>query len=666
MDAIRYDGLANALTALGDPDVDTRKVTTRSAPVQRTVFELEGEFAESWMANKEVSAIPAAMYRPGFTLTNVKPATLDVSGVQSILEGEQKVGANGQIDRQRGLLWYAWQNTEQGNKLGGSALLVIVDDGLDPIEPLDTRRIQRVVGWEVLDRYEISPWLGSGLNSEPEYYVLTDVLRHSTSALKLQPGHIIHRSRLWINPGKLLSRREMRARGWWGASVLELNWEPRRGAEESLQYLLTYMDRASWLHMQIAELNELLKMKDSDGVAIGESAVRTRMKTMRMCTRTFGIAVTDGGKQGVTNQAEQISIPGRAADKLESVGESVGSLPEIEARARENWQAGWGAPKSIAFGDGTNGLRGGDNKGDQQTWEGMRRDGLQDGGIEQVNWMLLITFAAKEGPTGGVIPDWTLEPKPLYVATPAEKAAEQKLVADADHVRIADGVVDADEVREQRMVLGDHDGHLRAMKLIGKDQAGKQKLIGVVTGLLDAGSKVYQNEMSAEYMAWVLPRVDPTITPEAALQGAEAARNKALPVANAALTGTVAVGQDQAAGAEDMVTDEEVGLFSSDPIPVGGLMKAREIKDRLRAEGFLGMTTQRIKKLARDKVIRVWDQLGSEPGFSLQDVVDELQRRNGKPEPEGVEEPGVTEEDRADSTAPIWRRWWVRWQPVVD
>lgn len=459
----RLDGLVNALTGLGDEDLDTRQATQRTAARWRTPAEYEQEWRQSWMANREISQRARDMFREGFDLEDLEPADLDLARIRSFVQGDLKTLPDGRLDTQKGLLWYARRWLEIGDKVGGSALMPILDDGLDPSRPLDVRRIQRVIGWEVFDRSEILPHWGTGsFTSKPTHYVLADVAQDLMSGKDrtFRPGDVIHASRLFINPGRELSAREMRRRQGWGDSMLELLWNERRAAEEGAEYARTYMDRVSWLHMQIAGLTEMLEATDQNGNPIGEVALKTRMRTFRRLTRTLGMGITDGGvPEGKERTGE--TIPGRSPDKLESMAESVGDLPELVQMNLDHWQFGLGMPKTLAFGEAPGGLRGGDNAGDWQSWGGVIAADQDEKATPVMTWMLVITFASREGPTDGVIPtNFSIAWRPLTIPTPIEEIEIDKARAEVDGLRLAQKVITPAEVREQRIINGD-EGPLR-------------------------------------------------------------------------------------------------------------------------------------------------------------------------------------------------------------
>lgn len=607
----RLDGLSNCLTGIGDPDVDTRLATRRTWAFQRSVYELEQEWLQSWMAYVEVSTLPEAMFRAGFDVINIKPDTIDSASIRSWVEGDLTVMPDGSVSRQRGLGYHAWQLREQGDKFGGALLYPILDDGLDPREPLDVRRIERVVGWEVFDRGEITPW-GSSRNLEPQYYVLSDVVSLLESGEHtLQPGDIIHASRVIVHKGRDgVSRREQRYRQWWGVSVLELNEPARRAAEYGAECARTYMDRVSWLHLSMAELNELLQTTDDAGNEIGEDIVSTRLRTIRKFARTLGIVATDGGRAGSAASEVNQPIPPRNPDKLESVGESSGDLAKLVELNWTEWAYGSRLPASIAFGQAPTGLRGGDNVGDWQKFEGDVKFAQRNWGTRVINKMLLIEFAAKQGPTGGVIPDeWEIHWRPLRISTPSELAEIDRKRAEADEVRIRSSVIAPDEVREQRLVKGDVDGPLRVEPTVTEEEAvaPEPALVGIASAVLEAAIAVGEGTITPEFFASYLTSIDEARYPEV----------RATEIAQSARSFSDDLGVAEAEVSTDDAP-EMVEPFSTDPRP-SDLMKPRDIAAKLSERFGMPLHTATVTALARRNGLRRWS-LAGKSGFSLADI----------------------------------------------
>jgi hypothetical protein len=627
-------------------EADVQDATYRGWTRYRSADELERELQQSDLAYREVFQPADDMFRNGFVLEDVRPGglTLDMAALQSAVQGNMDVTSEGQIERDMGLLYYAARLVGLGNGLGGAVLVPLLDDGLDPVMPLDVRRIRGIAGWRVFDRREITP-LTNG-SDRPEYYMLTGL-----QASEL--GSIWHASRVWANEGLVISDYQLRWNMWWGLSVLEQSRIARVGAESALKSLGSYIHRVSWLAYYIAELDDLLRETDADGNEIGMAAVERKAATMRQMISTHGVVVLDAGAEARTSEAGEYTLPARRSDKMESVIEKITGLPEIYRAFLDRWQIASKMPRSIAFGEGAPGFGDGENRGDWYTWEGVIAAMRKDVGTPLMTWMLMLLFASKSGPTHGVIPEhFTIRWNRLVEPTALERAEEEKAVAEADDIRLKQKTIFPDEVRDQRFVKGDVSGHLRATERVAEEEQTSEILVGTAQTMMTGSTLVTAGQMMPEAYAQLLPIIsNGGVTAEDAraisqasvstvaaqpLGGAPEGTAAAAPALSAGPVPTPApaVAADEPAADEpedETLEDADVPTFTMDTPPEGGLAKARAIKQQLREMGFVSVTVQQIKKLARSGEIRAWNTLGSEPEFAIADVLGVLQARNGKP-----------------------------------
>lgn len=533
----RRDSLFNPQTGMGDGSpqtLDTRTRTRRKLDTWRSVDFWNAEWLQSWTARREVSQLANDLGRKGAKIEGL-PEWVDSSEVQEIIDADLDYRADGSIPRSPGHLHYIERLAETGDKAGGAVLLPLIVDGLDPIEPLDWRRIKRIDGWMVLDRSEVSPFSYSGTSSVPEFYILSDVLaapdhysgKRGKSILddghRLQPGDIIHRSRLAFNIGVQLSNREMRRRQWWGASKLELNMLARESLEYGDTQLATYIDRTVTMNFQIGGLNELRDKCDEQGVNIGQAEVEKHFRGVVQQTHGTGFAVTDGGSPNVIAPIDGVPTlvaSGRNPDKIEQIVTPTDALVEINKYNRDQWQAGAGIPRSIAFGEAPAGLRGGKNEGDWQSWQGVVQH-RQKWATFVLKWMLSLEFAAKDGPTGGVPIDpnsYKIIWNPLLTPTPKEEADIAQTWAEIDGRRQDQNVQRPDETREQRVVNGILTGPVPALEADADGDDLTTSLIGIATNATDILRAWRLGEITKDDAVYLLQKQDPARFEDAAVK----------------------------------------------------------------------------------------------------------------------------------------------------
>lgn len=110
-----------------------------------------------------------------------------------------------------------------GRNYGGSAVWVMVDDGLDASEPLDTERIRTVLGLRTIDRRWLIPqtfYLDGPKIGDPELY---RVQEPHPGGVPATLGYL-HESRLVVYPGARTETLEkIRMRGWDHSVLLKVH-----------------------------------------------------------------------------------------------------------------------------------------------------------------------------------------------------------------------------------------------------------------------------------------------------------------------------------------------------------------------------------------------------------------------------------------------------------
>jgi len=97
---------------------------------------------------------------------------------------------------------------------GGAAILMIVDDGLTPADPLDPSRIKRIIDTPVVDRHHLQETgeiedVFAVRYGEPEYYTTNN-------------GTMFHHSRVLKFNGTDLTEDQAQTEDMWGGSYIEL------------------------------------------------------------------------------------------------------------------------------------------------------------------------------------------------------------------------------------------------------------------------------------------------------------------------------------------------------------------------------------------------------------------------------------------------------------
>ena len=146
----------------------------------------------------------------------------------------------------------AKQAISWGRLYGGAALLLIVEDGMTPADPLNPEKVRRVIDVKVADRHYLQPQ-GNITDpyathfGEPEFYV--------TNA-----GVMFHHSRVLKFTGADLTQDQMEQELHWGGSYVELYHEVVKSFQSSMQDVRHIMTESSVGMLKIPGLTQSVAM----------------------------------------------------------------------------------------------------------------------------------------------------------------------------------------------------------------------------------------------------------------------------------------------------------------------------------------------------------------------------------------------------------------------
>jgi hypothetical protein len=316
--ARRLDGkLENALTGAGIRGVDAGASTERKL-VHYSSARGRLEYRQSWAARREIDRPARDLVAGGFELQDLPPG---FDGL-SIVSYCSDIG-NAAVPEDRGVLAALSRLHAEGNKGAGAALVVVLEDGLDPWMPVDLSRIKRIVSLELLERDEITPWRGSDGNGPVEYYII------GTSRTRLTASSIVHSSRVILNKGARLSPSEEWANQGWGASTLELLHTERTSMHMAHQEMGTLILRANIDVAYFAELSEMICEEESEGRTTGD--IDARLALMSRSRGQHRLIPLDAGR--AEHRADAVDRLGPQRGRAEH-GRERGGLAELVERHR--------------------------------------------------------------------------------------------------------------------------------------------------------------------------------------------------------------------------------------------------------------------------------------------------------------------------------------------
>jgi phage-related protein (TIGR01555 family) len=309
---------------------------------------------------------------------------------------------------------------------GGAGLVLLIDDGLPPEEPVDINRIRSIQGYVPLSRHELIP----------EDFTITDYTKPShyriTTAQRLTPEQQgqyvnvrIHSSRVARFDGLYLPWNVRVRNTGWGLPVLQLVWEAYKRYESAMSGLESMTtDSDLFVHKIPGLFNRIASGNESD--------LRKRLEANNLSRSVYGGMVVD--------VEEELQFLNRALSNIATATE-----PFIK-----DLQAATGWPASILMGDSPGGL-GKEGRFEERVWASIVEQWQEVYCRTAVTEIFQYILASREGPTRGRPPQkWSVSFPSIFTETDSEKATLRLQVAQIDSQYVNMGVLNAIEVREAR------------------------------------------------------------------------------------------------------------------------------------------------------------------------------------------------------------------------
>ena len=179
------------------------------------------------------------------------------------------------------------------NVYGGAGILIDVDDGQDPQEPIAAKKIKTIRGLHVLDRWQIHPEVKYTYDwTNPTHYRLNlgnrpESLRPESMGNELVT--LVHRSRVLRfdgRNGRRMPSRVLQRNNGWGQSSIDAVWEVWRDYATVFQYLSNMIADCSLFVYKLRGLRNSIE-------AGHEDKLRKRFQNLRMSVDVLGGAALD-------------------------------------------------------------------------------------------------------------------------------------------------------------------------------------------------------------------------------------------------------------------------------------------------------------------------------------------------------------------------------------
>lgn len=309
---------------------------------------------------------------------------------------------------------------------GGAGLVLLIDDGLEPEEPVDPARIRAIRGYVPLSRHELIPEDFTITDySKPSHYRITTSQRVTSDQQGSYVNVRIHSSRVARFDGLYLPWNVRVRNTGWGQSVLQLIWESYKRYESAMAGLENMTSDADLFVHKIPGLFQRIASGN-------ESDLRKRLEANSLSRSVYGGMVVD------------------TEEELTFLNRALGNIASATDPFVKDLQASTGWPASILMGDSPGGL-GKEGRFEERVWSSLVEQWQEVYCRTPITEVFTYILASREGPTRGRPPEsWSTHFPSVFTTTEQEKADLRNQTAQMDQVYLQLGVLNPLEVRESR------------------------------------------------------------------------------------------------------------------------------------------------------------------------------------------------------------------------
>jgi len=442
---IRNDGaFANALIGIGT-ELDKTEQTQLGYVPQLSKFQKE-ELIRREIPRRICHAYPLEATREGWDIT-FGGDDQDNGILQELNNYRSQVGASikdpNLLDDEEGISDYDLVQSAgiHANTYGGSALIVDVDDGAPPDEPIRKNYIKTIRSVEMLHSYQLQPDLTTSwsANRPMHYDLLLGGMQHGDRLQnmfgekaikgKSKYSYKIHRSRIIRFDGIALpsdAMRDNRECPGWGQSLLDAIWTEFKQFGEIMAEIGAIIADYSLFVYFLDGLSD----KISDGA---EEKIKNRLRLLRKGGNMLGGVALDAKKE-----------------RIEFVTRTFAGLDTLADKFLYLLVAVSGLPTTVILGRGPLGMAAqGTGDAEERVWAKLVGQYQASTLKSKLRRLYQLIFLAKDGPTKGKEPDgWDLHFRPLILESPSEKVDLRAAAINAYLSCIQSEVLTADEVRD--------------------------------------------------------------------------------------------------------------------------------------------------------------------------------------------------------------------------
>lgn len=365
----------------------------------------------SAVARRIAAKEPEECTREGYDITSVDPELGD--RIEAACDGDGGLGLLGHLADAR-----TWARA-----YGGGALVLFVDDGRRPWEPVDRANIRRINGITSADRWELSVQEWGRDQAEQRTFMQPRIYQFMMNTGGGSGSMRVHADRIVRIPGVSLPRRRKLVRQGWDNSVFDLCFAELRA------YGTTHVQTAEAVRLLTQGVLTSPALNAAVETAEGTQAFMTRLELMR---ETMGLY----GEMGL-GMGETYEIHARPLSGLDAA---------IKAARDALVAASDGMPRLVLLGEVTAGFSN-SSDGELRAWYDQcaaRQPKIYTPAVRRVVDLVMLSH---EGPTGGRLVPYEVEWRPLYQMSDSERAALDLQRAQRRQIDIASRVVSPEQVQ---------------------------------------------------------------------------------------------------------------------------------------------------------------------------------------------------------------------------
>lgn len=309
-------------------------------------------------------------------------------------------------------------------RLDGDGFIILgIDDGQAPDQPVNETRIRQISWIQSVDRYCLTPLTNSGMPGNPDYYQLS--LPHNMMREGLNYGRI-HRTRVLRFPGKRLYGRLIEENGHFNDSVLLAFYSSFMRYLLALEYSVRMVqDYDTFIYKLKGLGNLILQGKEED--------ILKRFRAILLSKSALGGIAMDGDGEDGSYVGRNFSGLDSLIDRLKDDTAAAADMPPTKL---------WGSSQKTALSNSA--------EGDKYEWAEHIADYQSEILDEPVTEFFRLLMLAQNSPTGGRVPDdWNIHYRSaLRLNLKEQVELRAKQTKEVDLPSIAAGTLSQEEVRQ--------------------------------------------------------------------------------------------------------------------------------------------------------------------------------------------------------------------------